>query len=242
MLKTLLLGILLPFLIYLIPIAGFLYYMHTPEGKKNPLTRELLVLFDHHCPVDKAAAKEIEGLRLKRTEATLEYPQYAPQTKIWSLNLNQTTEFQLTQWLKRKRISCSKSFLYQHQIKCVEVELEKIGLPTINAKAELEFRLTEKGVLRYVGILVKGLTTLDAQEIFRARSLNLEKRLGVANITERQPLLYSQEYRFYDYSVKLTAAKLPKAGLSFYEQHLYSQEDQNLRHAACTSPNCESIW
>ncbi|MFS4460168.1 hypothetical protein [Bdellovibrio sp. HCB2-146] len=233
MLKTIMLGIVLPFLIYLIPIAGFLYYLHTPEGRKNPVTHELLVLFDFHCPVDKTAAKEIEGLRLKRTDASLEYPQFAPQTKIWSLNLNQTTEFQLTQWLKRKRIACSKSFLYQHQIKCVEVELEKIGLPKVPAKAELEFRLNEKGTLQYVGILVKGLTTLDAQEIFRARSVHLEKHLGVANLTERKPLLYSQEYRFNDYSVKLTAAKLAKAGLSFFEQHLYFFEDQNLRHAAC---------
>ena len=242
MFKTILLGILLPFLIYLIPITGFLYYLHTPDGKKNPLTRELLVLFDYHCPVDKTARAEIETLRLKRTDAHLEYPAYAPQTKIWSLNLNQTTEFQLTQWLKRKRISCSKSIFSQHQIKCINVSLEKIGFPEINSQAELEFRMNDQGLLSYVGILVKGLTTLDIQEIFRARSVNLEKRLGPAGITERQPLLYSQEYRFHDYSAKLTAAKLPRAGLSFYEQHLYSQGDQNLRHAACSSPNCESIW
>lgn len=204
----------------LLLIFLFFGYLHTPPGRSWAWGQKLLSRVGYSCPDDfrYKPLQEIKGVRASPTKS------------IWGLTLNQTSEYQLIQWVQRRKINCDKRRIGYSYIKCPNVPLKKLGFPIENSRGELNFVFDSRSKLIFVGLLHRKLQSEKALEILNTLSEDLNKRLGkpsrapasmsLADLdSEKNSVSY--EYRFKDYVARITATKVSSAGIILYEQHVF---------------------
>ncbi|KYG68073.1 hypothetical protein AZI87_02075 [Bdellovibrio bacteriovorus] len=200
-----------------------------PMIRSNVATQKFLIWVNSPFSSQKVNAEDLDEMRrepLQAQRGTLP----SPSKKVWELTLNETTEAQLADWIRHRKIACSKSSKGYNYIKCKKVPLVALGLPYVNSFAELDFTIDAHNRLIFVGLLHRQLETVKALSLLENISASLNSRLGSpsrspASLTpeelDHSLEALSYEYKFKDYIARVTASKLSTTGIILYEQHIY---------------------
>ncbi|KHD87623.1 MAG: hypothetical protein OM95_13635 [Bdellovibrio sp. ArHS] len=200
-----------------------------PAIRSNVTAQKILIWLNSPFQSQKVNAEDLDQMRRNPLQAQ-RGTQPSPSKKVWELTLNKTTESELAEWIRAKKIACSKSSKGYNYIKCQKVPLKALGLPYNNSFAELDFTIDAQNRLIFVGLLHRQLPTDKALSLLENISDSLKSRLGAptrspASVTsaelEHSLEALSYEYKFKDYIARVTASKLSTTGIILYEQHIY---------------------
>lgn len=207
----------------LLVALGAIGWMHTGAGLR------FLAFLGVPCPADTVDVRQVDALRAHGLAAVRGSAAAPARPLPAGLRLDTTTEAEARALLARAHAQCDDRARGYRYLRCRGVDAGALALagPPVS-----EVWLSFDGAGRLVGVDLywRGMAPAELRTVWSGATRALRKTLGTPTLELGDPApeaLAAQavqtarvQYRFADYMATVTAAHMPRAGLSVREQYL----------------------
>jgi hypothetical protein len=197
-------------------------WMHTSAG------RVLLAKLGVPCPVDTVDPKLVLRVR-DNAIASSRGTALAPSRPAFGLQLDSSTDTQVSEWAARTHSQCDSISRGYHYLRCRGVLAASLGL-TGPAISEIWFSFGPSRTLLAINLYRRGMDEAQARESWQTAVDNLQQHLGnpmtasgdqsLAQVVQGPVAVASVEYKYSNYIAIVTASHLPYGGLAVREQYM----------------------
>ena len=204
-------------------IAGAaLGWMHTPAG------RVVLAKLGVPCPVhavDPGLVLAVRDAAMARSRGTSE----APSRPALGLQLDGSTDAEVTAWAAREHAGCDAITRGYHYLRCRGVPSDALGMkgPPVS---EIWFSFSPNGRLIAINLYRRGMSEAEARQSWQVAVQGLRQRLGepmtstgdltLSGVIKSPVAVARVQYTYADYIATVTASHLPYGGLAVREQYM----------------------
>jgi hypothetical protein len=197
-------------------------WMHTHSG------RLLLAKLGVPCPVNRVDLKRVMAIRevgMARSRGAAQ----APHRPALGLQLDVSTQAQVSVWAAQTRTQCDAITRGYHFLRCRGVSAAALGLagPPIS---ELWFSFGPDSTLMAINLYRRSMTEAEAQQSWQSAVALLHQSLGtptqstgdltLAGLVNSPVSVARVRYTYSDYTAIITASHMPYGGLAVREQYM----------------------
>jgi hypothetical protein len=197
-------------------------WMHTHSG------RLLLAKLGVSCPVNRVDLKQVMAIRevgMARSRGTAR----APHRPALGLQLDVSTEAQVSAWAAQTRAQCDAITRGYHFLRCRGVPAAALGAvgPPVS---EIWFAFGPGSTLMAVNLYRRSMTEAEAQQSWQTAVELLHQNLGaptqstgdltLAGLVNSPVSVARVQYTYSDYIAIITASHMPYGGLAVREQYM----------------------
>jgi hypothetical protein len=197
-------------------------WMHTHSG------RLLLAKLGVSCPVNQVDLKRVMAIRevgIARSRGT----ERAPRRPALGLQLDVSTEAQVSAWAVQTRAQCDAITRGYHFLRCRGVPAAALGVvgPPVS---EIWFSFGPGSTLMAINLYRRSMTEAEAQQSWQTAVDLLHQSLGeptqstgdltIGDLVNAPVSVARVQYTYSDYTAIITASHMPYGGLAVREQYM----------------------